>query len=60
MKFYFQLYFKIKMPGSIGTTCFRMLVQALFFLFFPENGIWHFMQVVSTGDISKPVFRENK
>ena len=34
----------------------------IFFLFFPENKIWHFMQIVSTGDnlheMSKPVFRE--
>ena len=22
----------------------------IFFLFFPENRIWHFMQIVSTGD----------
>ena len=34
------------------------------FLFFPENKIWHFMQIVSLGDnlleMSKPIFRENK
>ena len=36
----------------------------ILFLFFPENGIWHFMQIVSIGDnlheISKPVFWEKK
>ena len=36
----------------------------IIFLFFPENRIWHFMQIVSIGDnlheMSKPVFRENK
>ena len=35
-----------------------------FFLFFPENKIWHFMQIASLGDnlleMSKPIFRENK
>ena len=34
----------------------------LFFLFFPENRIWHFMQIVSLGDnlheMSNPVFWE--
>ena len=34
----------------------------VFFLFFPENRIWYFMQIVSPGDIlhemSKPVFWE--
>ena len=34
----------------------------IFFLFFPENRIRHFMQIVSTGDnlheMSKPVFWE--
>ena len=25
-------------------------LMILFFLFYPENGIWHFMQIVSTGD----------
>ena len=33
-----------------------------FFLFFPENRIWHFVQIVSTGnnlhEMSKPVFWE--
>ena len=33
-----------------------------FFLFFPENRFWHFMQIVSNGDnlheISNPVFWE--
>ena len=32
----------------------------IFFLFFPENKIWHFMQIVSSGDsldeMSNPVF----
>ena len=32
----------------------------IFFLFFPENRIWHFMQIVSIGDnlheMSNPVF----
>ena len=32
----------------------------IFFLFFPENRIWHFMQIVSWGDnlheMSNPVF----
>ena len=36
----------------------------IFFLFFPENRIWHFMQIVSLGDnlheMSNPVFWENK
>ena len=36
----------------------------IFFLSFPENKIWHFMQTVSNGDnlheISNPVFWENK
>ena len=34
----------------------------LFFLFFPENRIWHYMQIVSLGDnlheMSNPVFWE--
>ena len=34
----------------------------IFFLFFLENRIWHFMQIVSSGDnlheISNPVFWE--
>ena len=34
----------------------------IFFLFFPENRIWHFMQIVSLGDnlheMSYPVFWE--
>ena len=34
----------------------------IFFLFFPENRIWHFMQIVSVGDnlheMSNPVFWE--
>ena len=34
----------------------------IFFLFFPENSIWHFMQIVSNGDnlheMSIPVFKE--
>ena len=34
----------------------------IFFLFFPENWIWHFMQIVSFGDnlheMSNPVFWE--
>ena len=34
----------------------------MFFLFFPENRIWYFMQIVSNGDnlheMSKPVFWE--
>ena len=34
----------------------------LFFLFFPENRIWHFMQIVSLGDnlheMSNPIFWE--
>ena len=34
----------------------------IFFLFFPENWIWHFMQIVSLGDnlheMSNPVFWE--
>ena len=34
-----------------------------FFLFFPENRLWHFMQIVSSGDnlqeMSKPVFLGN-
>ena len=34
--------------------------KLIFFLFFPENRIWHFMQIVSTGDnlhgMSNPVF----
>ena len=34
----------------------------LFFLYFPENRIWHFMQIVSLGDnlheMSNPVFWE--
>ena len=36
----------------------------IFFLFFPENRVWHFMQVVSIGDnlheMSQPVIWENK
>ena len=36
----------------------------LFFLFFPENRIWHFMQIVSLGDnlheMSNPVFWEKE
>ena len=35
----------------------------IFFLFFLENKIWHFMQIVSNGDnlheISNPIFWEN-
>ena len=35
----------------------------IFFLFFPENRIWHFMQIVSIGDnlheMSNPDFKEN-
>ena len=38
--------------------------KLIFFLFFPENRIWHFMQIVSSGDnlhaMSNPVFWENK
>ena len=34
----------------------------IFFLFFPENSIWHSMQAVSSGDslheISNPIFWE--
>ena len=34
----------------------------IFFLFFPENGIWHFMQIVSIWDnlheMSNPAFWE--
>ena len=34
----------------------------ILFLFFPENGLWHFMQIVSLGDnlheSSKPFFQE--
>ena len=36
--------------------------RLIFFLFFPENRIWHFMQIVSLGDnlheMSYPVFWE--
>ena len=36
----------------------------IFFLFSPENRIWHFMQIVSIGDnlheLSNPVFWEKK
>ena len=36
----------------------------IFFLFFPENRIWHFMQIVSNGDnlhdMSKSVFWEQQ
>ena len=39
-----------------------MRLEYLFFLFFPENKIWHFMQIVSLGDnlheMSNPVFWE--
>ena len=35
----------------------------VFFLFSPENRLWHFMQIVSLGDNlhekSKPIFWEN-
>ena len=34
----------------------------IFFLFFPENRLWPFLQIISAGDslreMSKPVFRE--
>ena len=36
----------------------------IFFLIFPENTLWHFMQIVSLGDnlheMSKPIFWANK
>ena len=35
----------------------------MFSLIFPEKNIWHFMQIVSTGnlhEISNPIFWENK
>ena len=36
--------------------------KLIFFLFSPENKIWHFMQTVSLGenlhDVSNPVFSE--
>ena len=42
----------------------EMTNWVIFFLFFPENRIWHFMQIVSNGDnlheMSNPVFWEKK
>ena len=36
----------------------------IYFLIFPENRLWHFMQIVSLGDnlheMSEPVFWKNK
>ena len=74
----FKIYFfkksktKFKITSGavwIGTLTFTTLwafsaddKMMLFFLFFPENRIWHFMQIVSLGDnlheMSNPVFWE--
>ena len=50
------------MLGTLGKNFSRHLW--IFFLFFPENRFWHFMQIVSIGEnlheMSKPVFWEEK
>ena len=52
----------------IGTACLVIIsaddILKYFSYFFPENGIWHIMQIVSNGDnlheMSNPVSAENK
>ena len=55
----FRLALKINLYHSLGLFSRQ---QIMFFLFFPENRIWHFMQIVSSRDnlheTSNPVFGE--
>ena len=51
------------MLSTLGKIFSRLHIE-IFFFFFPENRIRHFMQIVSNGDNlhekSNPVFWENK
>ena len=65
-----KLYIQVQVTNAADntltfTTLWAFLADdkmMLFFLFFPENRIWHFMQIVSLGDnlheMSNPVFWE--
>ena len=64
---YFKLSPSVFWPGAMLTLStlgkiFSRRHFEIFFLFFSENRIWHFMQIVSLGDnlheMSNPVFWE--
>ena len=66
--FFLFFYYPPKIGPDILTFTTFLAISAddklrIFFLFLPENRIWHFMQIVSIGDnlheMSKPVFLEN-
>ena len=52
----------LKLTLSTLGNIFGRLYFQMFFLFFPDNRIWYFMQIVSIGDnfheMSNPVFWE--
>ena len=68
---------RVKMPFKLNSSKVNVLPLSMqgknfqqtpfwniFFLFYPENGLWYSMQIVSTGnnlhEISKPIFWEKQ